>query len=406
MNEKVIMAEDFKSLFFKFKDNLISLKIFVQNVAPIVSKIDKDFMEKLDNFLNKVKKDKVGDQDKNKKYEINLSKEEAKEIMDLFVKRPFLSEPQILLLNKSSFVMLISYFDFLISDIIRYFYKKFSLSLNNKDLYITLSDLKVCENIEEALKIVINKEVEKILYDSLKKQLKYFKDVLCVDVQSDTVDWIKINEAVERRNIIVHNDSVINKRYLESIDDEIIQNKKDDYEIGKKIRLKSSYFQDIYDELYLAAFIIHHLCWRKWEKENIEEQDSFLISETYEALKNEKWFLAERIGCFSKNIKNIINDLNRSMLNVNYLQALKWQNKKDIFDEELKKIDFSAKGPIFQLVYCALIDDEETFFKNIEKAINSESMEKNYFFEWPIFKEFRKNPKYLDIVENAYSRCS
>ena len=147
---------------------------------------------------------------------------------------PHLTQSNVKLLHKSAFVMLISYFDFLISDLIHYFYQRYPESLSGKELSIKLNELKLCDHLTEAMDYIVNKEVDKVLYDSLEVQKGYLKNYLKIDIKENIIHWDKINEAIERRNIIVHNNSKINRRYLKSVDLSVIPEKTKNLKEGKK----------------------------------------------------------------------------------------------------------------------------------------------------------------------------
>ncbi len=386
-----------------FKSNFRDLMLFVNNLIPIVTQHDKSTMEKiklLTDRLFQIAGISVEELKRRKKFK--LAKGQAISFIKVSQEIPRLGGPQVALLYKSSFVLLISYFDFLLSDLIHYYYQEFPEALSGKDLSLTLSDLKACGDLDEAIKCVVNKEIDKVLYANLVEQKRYFQNNLKIDLKENIINWNTVNEAIERRNIIVHNDSKINKRYLSNIDRASTPEDKKKLKEGSQVSISEEYFTNIYEELLVAGTMIMQGCWRKWEKDALNLADTELISDIYGALSEERWKVAERLGIFSKEFK-MSNERNRLYLDINYCQSLKWQNKERELKKEIENFDISILSPKYVVAIAALKSDKKKFYENIEKAIKVDEMEKEDFMEWPLFRELRKDPDYEENINKLFN---
>jgi len=408
LDEKVLY--DIKSIHHNFTANSEGLRVFISNLIPIAKEHDKILMEKITKIWeelfkitgvseNKLKKTK------HKKITFKPTKKQMGQVLETLKALPHLTPGNVELLYKSAFVMLVCYFDFLISDLIHYFYQRYPKSLSGKELSITLNELKLCDHLTEAMDYIINKEVDKVLYDGLEGQKGYFKNFLKIDIKENIIHWDKINEAIERRNIIVHNNSKINRRYLKSVDLSIIPEKTKDLKEGKKIRMNEDYFTIIFDEIFIAGIILIQNCWRKWKNDDIDNADSYLTHNMYDTLCQEKWIVAERLGLFAKECKAFC-ESNRLYFDINYCQSLKWQNKKDKLEKELVKFDRTTLSPIYILALYALKSDRHNFYKSIEGAIIVDKIEEDDFMEWPLFRELRKKPDYEERIKSAFISVS
>ena len=331
---------DFRKIHSSFTTNIESLEAFVNNVAPIAEKhdkaIDKVTRGKLVKFAKGIRKIfgvKKGKIDKRKRKQLieGMTEDQVSQIIQLVTDLPRLTLPQAELLYRSSFVMLVSYFDFLLSDLIHYFYRKYPESLSEKELPLTLSELKLLGGVDEAIDSVINKQADSVLYKSLGEQKLYLKNTLKIDTKDSIINWNKLVEAMERRHIVVHNDCKINKRYLTSVDLSQIPEKTKDLKEGRQVRITESYFRSVFEEICVSGLVLLQCCWRKWEKDDTSDADSRLNLDIYDALLKENWIRAERLGLFSKECK-IANQASRLALDVNYCQSLKWQGKKNELD--------------------------------------------------------------------------
>lgn len=204
---------------------------------------------------------------------------------------------------------------------------------------------------------------------------------------------------MERRHIIVHNNDLINRRYLKNIDLSIISTKTTDPpKEGQKIQISLPYLLAIFDEIFLAGIILIQLCWRKWNKDSIDIADTTLIQTIYEALSEERWSIAERLGLYSKHC-SVASDRNRLYLDINYCQSLKWSGKQEQLTKELENFDITSLRPIYLVAYYALKSDKDKFYKFVTDAITVDGMTLNDFLEWPLFREFRRDPNYRKTIQ-------
>jgi hypothetical protein len=401
---------DFKKVHVSFVTNLEGLEAFVKNVSPIAEKHDKATREKLDKFAKGIfkifglPKGKIGKR-KLKQVAKGVTKDQVNQIIQLTADLPRLTLPQAELLYRSSFVMLVSYFDFLLSDLIHYFYRKYPESLSGRDLPLTLSELKLLGGVDEAIDFVINKEAESVLYDSLEKQKLYLKNTLKIDTKDSIINWNKLVESVERRHIVVHNDCKINRRYLTKVDPSQIPEKTKDLKEGTRVRITERYFRSVFEEICVSGLVLLQCCWRKWEKDDTASADAQLILDIYDTLVKENWTCTERLGLFSKECK-VTDQARRLVLDVNYCQSLKWQGKENELQEELKKFDISALSPKFALALYALRSDRDSFYRNVENAITVDKMSEEQFMEWPLFRELRQDPDYEARIKTVFRSIS
>ncbi len=390
-----------------FVENLDATRLFVSNLAPVVKKHDIDSTERdkaifreLDRIYDRAeRRSKKGGK---RQRTTELTPEEEEQVTRLFRDVGSMGEGQSELLYKSSFVMLISYFDFLIADLVHYYYQKYPGSLTGRDIGIKLAELRMFDDLDDAIEFVLDKEIDSILYGNLESQKNYFKNILKIDLNDEAINWSKINEAIERRNIIVHNKSLVNRRYLKNVDPSLLIRGKKSLKEGDTVGVNERYFSDVIDEIFIAGSILIQLCWRKWSKDSIEDADGTLVQDIYDSLSKSKWALAERLGIFSRRCDVSSSEV-RLYLDINYCQSLKWQNKKVTLAQELKKFDVSTLSPLYLLAIAALKSDRKSFYRHLKKAIivHKDRLDRQAFTEWPLFREMRADPNYEDKIQKT-----
>jgi hypothetical protein len=338
----------------------------------------------------------------------DIGKEKIDELVAALKEFPRITINQADLLYKSSFVMLISYLDYLFSDIIHCYYESYPEGISGKELNINLNELKLCSDIKEAIGIVINKKIDMVLYDTIKRQTDYLKSELKIDIKENIISWPIINEAIERRNIIVHNNGVINKRYLDNVNLSVFDGKrKKKLNEGDEISVDEFYFRRVFNEIFIAGVILTESCWRKWRKDDINSADVKLINTMFYGLEKEEWDNAERLGLYSREKDcEAFNTANRLYLDINYCQSLKWAGKQGELNKELNKFDISTLSPKYIVAICALKSDRKGFYENIEKSINVDDMNEDSFNSWPLFRELRNDEGYTEKIKAAFKNKS
>jgi hypothetical protein len=390
-----------------FGHNIESLRIYAADLKPIAERKDKDVMTRMHQVTTaicRIMHINPKSPPQKKPVHVKMTKQQAAQIAQLAQTLPRFSHPQQHLLYKSSFVMLVSHFDYLLADLMRCHFQLFPDALPAK-LEVSVVELKKWADISDGIEQLLNKEVESVTYRNFDDQLKYLSDKLNIRVPDKVVDWDIIKEGILRRNIIVHNDGKANKRYLSHRLGLVLPKECGSFAEHQRLVVSPEYFTTVLHEVLVAGIILSQCAWRQWHADDADTADKALIAILYDLLKQERWVAAEKIGLASRQM-GIKNNNQRLYININYLQALKWQGKTQQLKSEIAKIDLSALSPIFVLAFAALQSDSKKFYSYIPRVIASgDQLTRADFMEWPLFKELRADPKFKTRIDQALSRA-
>lgn len=383
-----------------FTTNTKGLKKFISHLTPTVAEADK-----VDNdaIIEAVKDAyaKAGLSMPNSKDEYEKITEDQRKTIYRNIKMPELKSPnQGFMLWKGNFVLLISTFEYLFSDIITFYFQFYPHNILDKTIEVDLSEVKSCSTLDEYVDILISKKVESILYRSFEKQIEFIEKELKLDLEQKIIDWDIIKEAILRRHLIIHNAGRINKRYLKEINLSKITDLKNIKE-GDDVLVSPNYFDRIYQEIFLAGNIIIQNCFRKWLKKYEELANIELIDLTYNGNFDKEYTVAEKIGLYGKRYSTFNNDFH-FRINMNYCLSLKAQNKKQDLENEITQIDISNLSPIFVVAYYALKDDKKNTLKNLRNAKTVDKLEWNEVLEWPLFDGLRKDKDFLTKANQIF----
>ena len=194
-------SKSIKWIFNTFQENLESVRFYFEKFGEIAEHEDKGGLE-IQNEHNQRLLDLIG-LDLEKPIEEQEKKEvPVDKIFDFFKevkKGPTISLRNFEILSTSSFLILNNYFEYLISDLLTYYYTNFKDFLKSREFKISLKEMNEYETIQELEEYLILKEVETMLIEmSFDSLLKHFEQKLKVNLSDGIVEWNIINEYGKR----------------------------------------------------------------------------------------------------------------------------------------------------------------------------------------------------------------
>ncbi|MGB7200740.1 MAG: hypothetical protein WBD16_00580 [Pyrinomonadaceae bacterium] len=390
---------DLNSIFSSFTNNLDSLKSFVDTLSPLVIKKLKTRLKHFETESNKIlQKSGVGIKSRapKEKPKIEIS---DRDLIRLFRLIPTVEAQHINILMSSSFVLLISYFEFLFSDLLSFFYTKHYRQLT--DVRLAIGELDHFENLEEAKYFYISKEVENLLLElkTFNDIKKHYSEKLAVSLDEEIIDWQVISDARERRHLIVHNNGIINRKFLHSIDVENAADK-NDLKIGEKVKIGLNIFKQVYTEIYSAGIFMIFNCWGQHQKKDIDKAIRLLLMFSFDSLKNGNYEVVEKLGSYLKihKLEGRTEEQDDLLLRIrfNYCISLKKQKKKEELAKELTKIKTATLSPIFKIAHCALSDKRDEAINQLEPAKIADNLLFEEIEDWVLFDELRKDKVFMD----------
>lgn len=115
-------------------------------------------------------------------------------------------------LPESTFLQFVSIFEGFVADLLRIWLKGYPKSLSSKK-QVDLDTILNAQHLDDVIQEIVNKEIESVFYGRLAAWFKYFKDQLKWEYP-DRADVDKIAEIKAARDILVHNNGIINAVYL------------------------------------------------------------------------------------------------------------------------------------------------------------------------------------------------
>jgi hypothetical protein len=301
------------------------------------------------------------------------------------------------ILRRGALIMMFSFYELLISDLIKAYYRLYPEALPAPDdQHISLRDLRGMNpsGLNDIEKFFIEKEVDKVLRESTKKQLQYFKDLLTIQLPMDTKLREALKEISQRRNLIVHNDGIVDSFYLANVPKEFCEARG----IEKNVRLNVTpvYILHAYEALFGFSCQLVQLCWRKWFKDDAGKADQALSDSIFSLLEKERYFALKELAIYSTSAKP--SPMYEQLITVNTAIAARDSGDRITLTKQIKRISGYPLSSDTKIALSVLREDFEKTFVLLEEA-KDEGKTSHMSIDWPLFRPLRKDPRLISFFE-------
>ena len=294
------------------------------------------------------------------------------------------------ILHESVLMMLLVMYEDAISSIYQYLIDRYPHAFLS-DKCITYSELMNMNsnNIEEIKQRFIDKEIDAIMrepisnwYDSFKKRQK--ASFLFAENLFD-----EFKEIYYRRNIVVHNQGIVNEIYLSNI-------KSANVKVGERLRVDRCYLEKAFS-ITVRVLVDTFFGLRKMSND-IDELYTWISNYGYECLVEKKWEQAKyifQVLLQDEKMKHI----NRCISQINYWIAIKNMDGVSAIQKEVSSLDVSAMQLQFSVAKEALLNNHQEVSKLLDICLESGEIPANYIQTWPLLNEYRASDEYSGFIE-------
>lgn len=296
-------------------------------------------------------------------------------------------------LSRAALVMLVSFFEFLVADLLHQYYKTHREALSSDDPTISVNELKRFKDIEEIFEHLASQKVEAVLRGDLDAWEKLFERQLRVQLKKAVPhNWNQFVEIFQRRNLIVHTNGRVNSLYLKKAGGYYHQSGRPEPQIGDVLDVDEAYLTHAIEIFTMAGVILADLVWSRLEKGEGVQRDELLMGVVVRAVENHQWSLVQEV-CFHA-IDRAQSRENQMVFQINYWFASKRRGRWPEVASEIDQVDVEGLDSTTQaLCVMALKGNEDGFYTILPKAVESTGGDME-FLNWPIFEELTNTPRF------------
>lgn len=308
-----------------------------------------------------------------KKYELNPHRAIAEF-------RKLSEQPEIL--NDSTIMMILVRYEEAIAELFRYLIGKYPAAYLN-DKSITYAELiKLDTEIKNIRKIFLDKEVDEIMRQPISYWYSLFEGKHKVKFCFPNDEFESFKEIYYRRNLVVHNQGVVNDNYIANIKTEMI--------VGDKARIDKSYLKNAFE---ITQIVIYGTIIGLGKlSSNVSAILNRLFDLGFQHMLDDEWRISEYI--FGNLLKHKGQDNAELLCNkINYWISIKNQGRFEEIQKEIEEFDVSAHSGRFKAAKYALLDKFDKVTEILEEIMGQE-LQASHVESWPLFKQYRESEEY------------
>lgn len=324
--------------------------------------------------------------------------EDIKEF-DKHISSIFRTESSVKHLQRSSLISLVSIAESFISQVLHLFYERHPGALNGKDKQFTFEELSNFSTIDEAKSYLVGWKIENLLRGSFEDWVDYFNSQIKLDLSITKKHYQELVENFQRRNLLVHNDGVVNKIYLSKVSPAFSKH----IGVGQKLDVTKDYLFSAIDRFESSFLQLGYELWAKCEKMS-EKRPTLIVQSGYRALEKSRWNVAVDLSEIAEKDRSST-EIDILMAKFNCWIARRSNGDREKVIEEVTLFDASAKDDLFKMAkHCLLgeVDGAISHAKELEKV---GKIRLSDLKEWPLFSEIRDDERVAALISELTKKA-
>ena len=307
------------------------------------------------------------------------------------------------LLISSHFLSLFTSFDAFTGELLNAIYLKKPDLLKSLNRTMSISDMLKYEDLEDIKLIILQDEIESFRRKSYVEQFESLETRFSIKLKKFN-NWPLFVECSQRRNLITHCDGVVSNQYIKICTNEgckLPENLKN----GDQLKISIKYLGRACNLISEVGLKLGQSLWRKFFEDELDQADQHLHLTQYDYLKRKQWASAINSGEFSSSLPKYSSEVQRIIMLVNYLIALKFSENdhEEKITQLLDSVDWTALCLDFRLAESILRDDFIKAAKYMEQIGESgDFVNKHGYHDWPLMQDFRESEEFRIAYEKIY----
>jgi hypothetical protein len=260
----VIFAEIISKFWNTYRQSTWELTAFIQDTQRAISEL----YQKHGEIADKLKKADQGENVENEKTDeklisIELSEKQVETLVNVITQRVEIIDKYPPLLINMAFIYLVALFDAFLTDIFAavLIEKPEALKSNKQLTYDKILEL---QQKGELVEFMARREINELSYKSMADQSSYYKNKFSINLADSGVELVTLIEIREKRNLLVHNNGIVNDKYIEKVNCTT-------YKLGERVEITFDDWSACKEQLDSVAAFVHKSVLEKFVKDNNEE---------------------------------------------------------------------------------------------------------------------------------------
>ena len=257
----VNLAEIISKLWNTYQRSTWELTAFIRDTQKANIEVSQDHGQ----LAEKIRKVRQGESVENEKTDkpyfiFKLDEKAADELVALMGERTEMIDKYPYILMSMAFIYLVALFDSFLTDVFAAVLIERPETLKSKK-QLTYDRILELHQKGELVEFMARREINELSYKSMADQFDYYKAKFNIDLADSNVELAALVEIRARRNLLVHNNGVVDEIYMEAI-------KHTTYNLGEHVEITFDYWNECKERQNSVATFVHKSVLEKFVKEN------------------------------------------------------------------------------------------------------------------------------------------
>jgi hypothetical protein len=375
-------------------DSYKNIDDWISANAAVIGKEDaKDFQEILDQLAGAARRmaehmrQEPGDADIEPFEEaIAIPREELREIFFSFylsVALP-ISANRSKVTSRAFLIAAESSFEILFSHLVHVIYKKNPSALARSDYSFTLEQLTSYDSMDAARDALVTHKIEGLLRESVEEWRKWLNKTINIKFDEVIEDWPATREIFIRRNMLVHTDGRVSKRYIDELRNAGAEVQ--DLVIGQSLAPSAEYLQNSLQRLIALVVLLTFRIWSRLEKSELDAAAGWLAGNLSLLVSRRMW---TAVCLISRKFSDVScrRNIQLSVLVNGWLAQKKRDGIASIVDE-VSSWDVSGLESRYRILKATLLDSISV--EELEEAVREGHVTRFELATHPLFDKFQQ----------------
>jgi len=290
------------------------------------------------------------------------------------------------LVGRAFLIAAIASFEVLFAGVARTIYQHNPAALQQSEYKFTLEELTQYSTIEEAREALVTRRIEALLLESVDGWSKWLERTVNLEFSGIIGEWQVLREVFARRNIQVHADGKVTKRYLQVLSNSSIDIS--GLEVGQELKISRAYLEDALERLLALGILFTFRVWSRIYKSELNQSSAWVESNQSFLIRNNMWTATQLISDQFRSVK-----CGRSIslaIQINGWLAQKTSQGIDSIRTEVGEWDISGLAHRYDMIKSLLLGEMEAAQPKVSREIRDGRLSQFEIATHPLFIEYRE----------------
>jgi hypothetical protein len=287
-------------------------------------------------------------------------------------------------------VLAVSVLEMFLAGIAEAFYLQVPQALRGDEKILSLDELAAATDLHDLRQLVAARRARRMMSGSADDWANWFEARLGVRLQDLSSEWLSLNEALERRHVLVHNNGLVDEHYLANTG-------RRDVSVGSVLSTDHPYVIAFLAQVLATSMGLAVVWWAKLASQELKTTHALVLLALFGLEERQLWSSCAGIGLAVLKASGLPDDMRRS-IQLRTWNALKRSEGVNRIRDEVVSKKMKSSDPEDPLLRAALLDDLDEAFSILPDLLERKTVTVVRVASDSIFADVVRDPRWPEIV--------